>query len=165
MMQEELEVAVIDRNVVEDLNCSIESSGENEPDPLYEIEENTENDASSVNIPPKSTKKMKVSTTNAKKKPSCLRTVQCPICSKKVANKYSLKSHIEAVHEKKKPFTCTHCPKAFNQKQQLIDHIAHRHTFENDNTSNSNRPFKCTFDGCGKFFKTKTNLKLHQKTH
>jgi uncharacterized Zn-finger protein len=76
-------------------------------------------------------------------------------------SKQTLKHHIAAVHGKKTRFNCTHCPKAFYFKHDLRNHIA-SHMFTNDDTTNSNRPFECDKDNCGKFFKTKKELKGHQ---
>jgi uncharacterized Zn-finger protein len=87
---------------------------------------------------------------------------QCLICSKTLSSKDNLRSHIETVHEKKTRFTCPHCPKAFYYKHTLQDHIS-SHTFTNDDTTNSYRPFECDVDNCGKFFKTKGQLKQHQR--
>jgi Zinc finger, C2H2 type/C2H2-type zinc finger len=100
--------------------------------------------------------------TNAKKKRSRTKK-QCPICNKTLTSKYALQYHIEMVHEKKTRFSCPHCPKAFYRKDDLQRHIAQCHTFTNDDTTNSNRPFECDIDNCGKFFKTKGDLKIHQQ--
>jgi Zinc finger, C2H2 type/C2H2-type zinc finger len=89
---------------------------------------------------------------------------QCPICSKALSTSLKLLQHVESVHEKKTRFTCTHCPKKFYHKSSLEIHVAHSHTFTNDDTTNSNRPFECDIDNCGKFFKTGRDLRAHQRT-
>jgi Zinc finger, C2H2 type len=111
-------------------------------------------------------KKVPIST-NAKKKTlrTELKSLQCPICFKILSCNSRLRHHIEAVHEKKTRFTCPDCPKAFYYKHDLQCHITQCHTFTNDNTTNSNRPFECDIDNCGKFFKTKKVLKKHQRVH
>jgi uncharacterized Zn-finger protein len=88
---------------------------------------------------------------------------QCSICNKTFSTNTNLQRHIKTVHEKIKRFTCAHCPKSFYRKEHLQRHIARCHTFTNDSTTNSNRPFECDIDNCGKFFKTKRDLKLHQR--
>lgn len=85
---------------------------------------------------------------------------ECPICHKILRD---VRQHIEAVHEKISRYTCTHCPKSFYRSAHLIAHIAGRHTFVKDSTSNSNRPFEC--EDCKKYFKTKADLKVHKKHH
>lgn len=105
-------------------------------------------------------KKKNVSNIIKKKKPW-----KCTICSKITTTKSGLRQHIENVHEKKKRFTCAHCPKGFYYRGELIEHLFNRHAFTNDNTTNPNRPFKCDFEGCWKFFKTKKALKHHQLVH
>jgi RNase P subunit RPR2 len=89
---------------------------------------------------------------------------QCPICFKTLSTNQNLQQHVESVHEKKTLFTCPHCPKAFYRKQHLQRHIT-RHTFTKDDTTNSNRPLECDVDNCGKFFKTKGELRAHQVVH
>jgi Zinc finger, C2H2 type len=102
----------------------------------------------------------------AKKKVSKKAVINhCPICDKTFSKSGNLRQHIEAVHEKKTRFNCTHCPKSFYRKFQMQDHIAQCHTFTNDDTTNSNRPFECDIDNCGKFYKTKNELKKHQMVH
>jgi hypothetical protein len=88
---------------------------------------------------------------------------QCPICDKVFTTATKCKYHIEAVHQKIKRFSCEHCEMKFYHIKQLRNHIINRHTFINDDTSNSNRPFKCEFAGCGKYYKTAEHLKKHQK--
>jgi Zinc finger, C2H2 type len=98
-----------------------------------------------------------------KKKTSRTKQFQCLICNKALLTKQKLQQHIETVHEKKTRFNCPHCSKAFYRKDGLHNHIAQRHTFTNDDTTNSNRPFECDVDNCGMFFKTKNELKKHQR--
>ena len=38
-----------------------------------------------------------------------------------------LKRHIEAVHEKKRPFECTVCHERFGQKAHLVTHMKGKH--------------------------------------
>jgi KRAB domain-containing zinc finger protein len=89
--------------------------------------------------------------------------LQCVVCEKIMKSKRVLKLHTERVHEKKNKFECDHCPMVFYHKSNLKKHITARHIFTNDDTSNSNRPFKC--NSCNKFFKTKDKLEQHEAVH
>jgi Zinc finger, C2H2 type/GAGA factor len=185
-MEKEMEAAVNDENLAVDSTFFIESQREN-----LEIEdvgsgsdellggaglirslegiedvENTENDGNFANTslkPPKKKKKNAVAAINKKHK--SYQPAKCQICSKVLSSNYSLKEHIENVHEKKKRFSCDLCPKSFYRKPSLISHITYNHIFPNDHATNSNRPFKCDFKGCGKFFKTRADLKVHERVH
>jgi uncharacterized Zn-finger protein len=110
-------------------------------------------------------KKKKVPVLANKKQLKCHQPAKCQICNKVLSSKYELKRHAEAFHENKKKFSCDQCPKAFYRKSELTRHITYCHTFANDGPTNSNRPFKCDFEGCGKFFKTKRDLNRHQRVH
>jgi C2H2-type zinc finger/Zinc finger, C2H2 type len=113
-----------------------------------------------------SSKKVSVSTNKKTASLAQQNPFQCPICFKTFSRKDNLQRHVESVHEKKTRFICCHCPKAFYKKQNLQEHITQCHTFTNDNTTNSNRPFECDIDNCGKFYKTKGDLRKHQRfTH
>jgi Zinc finger, C2H2 type len=114
--------------------------------------------SSKLKVPVSANKKKKIS--KAKQQP-----LQCPICSKGFSRTGNHRHHIAAVHEKKTRFTCPYCPKAFYRKDGLQIHITQCHTFTNDDTTNSNRPFRCDIDNCGKFFKIKGELKKHQVVH
>jgi uncharacterized Zn-finger protein len=97
-------------------------------------------------------------------KPAVMTPLHCPICFKLLANKSCLQKHINTVHEKKINFSCDLCPRFFYFKSHLMNHMT-THIFSNDDTSNSDRPFKCNFKNCGKFFKTRIGLRKHQKCH
>jgi len=70
------------------------------------------------------------------------KTSPCEICGKLLKNKYSLKAHVEAVHEKKKggEFACDMCGKILKSKASLDYHKRSVHTQE--------YPFRCEI--CGK---------------
>ena len=38
-----------------------------------------------------------------------------------------MKTHIESVHEEKKPFRCAICDKTFNQKRNMVAHVSRAH--------------------------------------
>jgi KRAB domain-containing zinc finger protein len=89
---------------------------------------------------------------------------ECDFCSKVCFSRNGLGSHIKSIHEKKINFSCDLCPLHVYYKSNLKKHMA-THIFTNDNTGNSNRPFKCNHKNCRKFFKTQDGLKHHQKCH
>ena len=53
--------------------------------------------------------------------------VKCHLCDKTVATTTVLRRHIEAVHEKKRPFACNLCDFTFTQKAHLITHLKGKH--------------------------------------
>ncbi len=78
---------------------------------------------------------------------------KCPQCSKILRNKHSLAKHISVIHNKESLplFHCDQCPKSFPAKNQLKQHIIHRHS--------DARPVQC--NSCSKCFKTKSALRSH----
>ena len=88
-------------------------------------------------------------------KRSSLRLHQCQICSKVYGHKSDLQRHIN-IHEGVKPFKCTHCMKAFNDKESMRCHMKRIHC--------ADTRMKCNYC-CKKFVHQKT-LKLHEyKVH
>ena len=53
--------------------------------------------------------------------------VKCHLCDKTYSVNTALKMHIEAVHEKKRPFACDICSERFGQKAHLVTHIKGKH--------------------------------------
>jgi len=73
------------------------------------------------------------------------RTAPCEICGKMLKNKYVLKAHVEAVHEKKTKsgqFSCDECGKILGTKASLEYHRKSAHLNE--------FPYRC--EVCGKGF-------------
>lgn len=79
--------------------------------------------------------------------------VECKICSKKLANKYSLNQHIKSVHQRQKTLICHLCTKQFSNKSNLKSHLI-SHTTE-----------YVTCDICDSVFKNKVSLQSHRKIH
>ena len=78
---------------------------------------------------------------------------KCPSCDAAFAMNGRLKAHVENVHEKKRPFKCEICNRGFYAKDQLRIHIESVHE--------KKRPYIC--DICGKSYPTKCNLSIHTK--
>lgn len=78
--------------------------------------------------------------------------IQCPSCKKKFSTNGNLKNHILTIHEKKRPFKCTHpnCDKSYSNKSRLEVH---------ERTHSGIRPYVCHI--CSKTFNEKGNLKTH----
>jgi len=76
---------------------------------------------------------------------------ECPYCHKQFTRKYSVKSHIQNVHEKKKPFKCEECDKKFATGSQLRMHQK-RHADET--------PYEC--DQCDQRFSFTAELSSHK---
>ena len=50
-------------------------------------------------------------------------TIACEICCKTFSGMQSMKSHVESIHEGKKPFKCNICDASFSQKRILKEHV------------------------------------------
>lgn len=78
---------------------------------------------------------------------------ECEICGKKVVNKWSLKYHIETIHEKVQKHFCHLCDRGFGNKSNLRSHII----------SHSTENVSCNI--CGGVFKNRISLQSHKKIH
>jgi uncharacterized Zn-finger protein len=74
------------------------------------------------------------------------------LCSAKVCGLEKDTDCAHTLHAGERPFHCTLCDKAFNQKSALQVHLK-KHTGE--------RPYRC--DYCVMGFTQKSNMKLHMK--
>lgn len=79
--------------------------------------------------------------------------LECPYCTKKLSNKYSLKTHISTVHEKQKTILCHLCTKGFSTKSNLRSHLV----------SHTTELVECHI--CNQVFKNKISLQSHKKIH
>lgn len=80
--------------------------------------------------------------------------LECSQCEKEFSHRGSLKSHIDSIHAKKKPFECHLCGKSFARKLTLTRHLQ-VHTGE--------KPHECPI--CLKRLSRKHILKQHMETH
>lgn len=79
--------------------------------------------------------------------------VACSICGKALA-KLSLSQHMKTIHGRE-PFRCTHCPKGFKNRRNLVKHLQiHK---------NRERTFQC--GTCQKTFFSKSHLIIHNESH
>lgn len=77
-------------------------------------------------------------------------------CDKKFKRKWDLQKHIEAVHYRFKPFTCSVCPKKFGHKGTRDKHVRTIHL--------RIRPFNCQHAGCGRTFSERGNMRKHMES-
>ena len=77
---------------------------------------------------------------------------ECKVCNKTYGNKFSLKVHMETVHDNTKKFLCHICNKCFTQAVSLTRHIHSVHE--------KLKPYKC--DICQRAFGYKHSLNYHK---
>ncbi len=80
----------------------------------------------------------------------------CDICNAKCSNEYTLKVHKKLVHRAPENILCHICSKSFRNEFYYKGHMRKVHTTER---------FVCPFEGCGRQFKRKDNLKVHAMIH
>lgn len=79
---------------------------------------------------------------------------KCPICSKEFRNSWYVVDHIKVVHDKLKPFKCSHCPKTFaSAHSKRIHELTHTDNF----------PYACEY--CDRRFRLSSKLKIHSEIH
>ena len=81
-------------------------------------------------------------------------SVKCLECDKMFYLPLIMKTHMKNMHveDSKKPFPCTICPKAFNFKAKLEQHM---------NIHLGRKPYEC--DICGKGFAHSGNCQAHRR--
>lgn len=96
-----------------------------------------------------------------------IKRFSCDICGHLSSHKNKLNRHISAVHAKVKRFSCDFCRKMCYRKEDVINHITNKHVkpMMGLKVYDLSRPFKCVHRKCKKFFKTKMDLKTHQRSH
>ena len=79
------------------------------------------------------------------------KSFKCDTCGKVLDKEQNFKSHIESVHEGKKPYKCDICGKVFHEEQNQEIHIESVHE--------GKKPYEC--DICGKVLDEEHNFKSH----
>ena len=95
-------------------------------------------------------------------------------------NEKALARHIYTKHTMKRPYECDICSKQFARSDILFNHRKNVHfvKYEQNRPQNSDstdkwitysgdetRPFKCDYEGCGKTYSSKQNLRKHFVSH
>ena len=114
----------------EDYDINVANNSENSLNISNEIIDN--NDQEMIDSEFKSKKVCKNTDENTK--------VQCPLCEKTLLNKHILQRHISEVHDKLRPFTCTHCDGTFKTKPHLKNHFLKVHFQKNENENENEMP-------------------------
>jgi hypothetical protein len=79
--------------------------------------------------------------------------IKCSICYNEFKQKQGLQRHVQAIHEKQKPFKCLFCEKYFARNNRMNQHVKSVHEKQ--------KPFRCQI--CKKDFASNDNMKFHLK--
>lgn len=79
----------------------------------------------------------------------------CPICSKSLSDKSTLRKHLKS-HSEEKNIVCDVCGKAFKHRHTLTMHMR-LHTGE--------CPYKCDVPNCNKAFRSANSYAFHKRCH
>ena len=95
-------------------------------------------------------------------------------------DKKALARHIYTKHTMKRPYECDICSKQFPRSDILFTHRKNVHSVKDEQNQPQNsdstdkwitysgdetRPFRCDYEGCGKTFSSKQNLRKHFVSH
>ena len=105
-------------------------------------------------------KQIESESTSGEKSPEKFNKVKhgypCQVCGVSFTRKPALKTHIETIHEGKRPHKCTFCEESFSVKSNMTRHINSVHM------TNKPLPFSCK--NCIKGFKRSDHLKIHEES-
>ena len=87
--------------------------------------------------------------------------MKCMKCNKIFSSKYSLKVHIETVHEGIRNFGCEYCEKKFKAKGVLAYHIRNIHHTKEEKATPRRKKYNC--NECERQFFNNMSLKYHIK--
>lgn len=78
----------------------------------------------------------------------------CPQCNKTFRRLFNMRTHVNRVHNKVKPFTCNTCDKAFATNSDLKQHMV---------VHGQGKMFSCEI--CNRQFSNRDSIILHRKQH
>ena len=82
-------------------------------------------------------------------------TFTCEVCGKQLSDKTGFLAHVRA-HSGERPYECTVCGNKYTIKRHLTSH---------SRIHSEVRPFACEVEGCGKTFRSRSNLRMHRDFH
>lgn len=92
-----------------------------------------------------------------KQKTKALEKCTCSVCGRTCANPSSYKAHMRS-HTNEKPYPCLSCDKKYKDSGTLKRHMNRNHVQQK-------RPRNFICENCGKSFLTKSDVKIHMRTH
>ncbi|XP_063545348.1 uncharacterized protein LOC134753391 [Cydia strobilella] len=85
-----------------------------------------------------------------------MKRMECDACGQRFKHRQTLVTHIQIVHDKSRSAKCDICGKTLSNRGNMRSHMR---------THVDQRPYKCTFRGCGKRFKDASSRGKHEIKH
>ncbi|XP_061727668.1 uncharacterized protein LOC133532832 [Cydia pomonella] len=82
--------------------------------------------------------------------------MECDACGQRFKLRQTLVTHIQTVHDKSRSAKCDICGKILSNRGNMRSHLR---------THISQKPYKCTFGGCGRRFKDASSRGKHEIKH